>query len=244
MLFAVDIDGTIAGLIDWMAEGVVPTFLEYARTIGLALPAQVGEDISDGRSFLHLPEIIAARQACPDQWKAALRDFRASSAGMEHARVMPEAVKGVRQLAQVGQVSYYTVRQGNQQDVQAITRRWLSTRGFPHPDRVVFCRSVMNKLLRLARHIETMGEEAVLIDDLCTLLLEQFEQLAAGNHPALDAAECQQVAECLRTHLIFVAFGGDAHVREQPHHDVRVLTLPSWEDVADVLATFQSPFHS
>jgi 5'(3')-deoxyribonucleotidase len=131
---------------------------------------------------------------------------------------LPRARTGVWRLACYGNVYYATVRAP---DVRQITREWLHEQGFPLPDRVVLCRSIVHKLRELAQHPGRL----VLIDDRWRVALEQWPRLVE-----IDPA----AASVLRDRLTLVAFGSSQ--ADLPESSVvPVVPLQDWSLVADVL---------
>ena len=140
---------------------------------------------------------------------------------------LPGAVEGVQRLSQLGTLHYFTVRKDDNSAtskcIQAVTRRWLAEKHFPCPDNVVFCRSTMHKLVMM----HELGEAPIVfIDDRWQKALEALDQLETRNE------EARQIAAFIRKHVTIIAFGA----RSVPHRDIRLVALPTWEHIADVMA--------
>jgi hypothetical protein len=206
MLFAVDIDGTIAT--GWNAPSL-QACIDYYRALGIHLPST----ISDYTDLLQIPAVMRIHE------------------------VLPSAVEGVRQLARLGNVAYYTVRKSPDAlihaQIQEATRFWLATHQFPHPEQVVFCLSSMNKLIRIYHHDSLAA--LVLIDDRPGQVLAAFDLLVAGGHPKFDIEEQKKMVQVLRQRLVVVAFGVEKQPFPNRDRGLQVLTLPSWEQVSELV---------
>jgi hypothetical protein len=139
---------------------------------------------------------------------------------------LPGAIEGVNALAKY-RVTYYTVRE---QSVETITCFWLAQHGFPCSDSVVFCRSVMHKLLQLYEREKGSKEPLFLIDDRWQIALEAIEQLK-------ESKDHQHIAKMLCDRLTVVAFGISS--LPENHTELRVVAFPDWSHVVDLLAVIQ-----
>lgn len=222
MLFAIDIDGTIA-------TGFKLKVNFYNRELGLHIP----ESISDYPSLLSLPEVMAYRQKHEDRFQAAWRKLGVSTEVMLARDQMPNAVAGITILSQRGRVRYYTVRKSpdkqRHQEIQETTQQWLSMNHFPNHFDIIFCKSLMHKLSRIYQQERATQESIVLIDDRYCDLILAFEKIAAG--------ECGHVADFLRERLTLVAFGSQADTLPITDSGLHVLALSSWESVIDLLVS-------
>ncbi|QBD76356.1 hypothetical protein EPA93_10185 [Ktedonosporobacter rubrisoli] len=232
MLFVCDVDGTIAGTLDWTQEEVRETLARMCKEqLGLSFSL---EGVCSGKALMQLPEVLSYRQAHEDRWRALIHQYRSSIEGMRDARPMPKAVSGMQQLAQVGAVRYYTIRKSDtdaqlNQSIQETTRAWLAENKFPYPDDVVFCQSFIHKLASVAREEE---EQIAFIDDCWQELLEAYTLIAAGEYPKIA-----HIAEDLKRRLVIVAFGASEIAAR--HGDLRVVPLPSWENAGNLLHSFE-----
>lgn len=185
MLFAIDIDQTIST--GYAGKGLRES-IAYYEAKGIKVPAH----ITKYPELFQLLDVLRLHDA------------------------LPGAVAGVHELAKHGHIAYYTVRKHDDpqanQDIQGITRTWLAGHGFPCPNNVVFCRSVMHKLLRLHEEDE---DALVLIDDHCDKAFTALGRLAHSE-------DSQQIADDLSRRLTMITFGAP------PFHD--------WHCVIDLLA--------
>lgn len=196
MLFIIDIDQTIATGVD--APGFYAAVKHY-RNLGIVIP----ETISDYHSLFQMPEV------------------------MRHHDPLPGAIEGVNYLAHVGRVEYYTVRKGtDRQLIEETTQRWLTEKGFPNPGNVIFCRSVMHKLVTMHEREKDSQEPIIFIDDRYTQAIDAFAQIAAGEY--------HHITDSLRGRLSIGAFGATIVPESSV---IPLMALPSWTHVADLIAT-------
>lgn len=212
MLFAIDIDRTIAG-------GFRAYIEHHNRDLALGISQQVLDGLTNYQEFLQLPEVIAYRQHNEARFQASKESIRVSPDVMLSLEAMPGAAEGVNMLSELGTIRYYTIRAN---EVREATMQWLADKQFPHPRNVVFCESSVDKLVKLCQ--QETDETIVLIDDKYPILLKAFDH----------CMRCiTTVANALRGRLIVVAFG--IGVNSLPLCDrVKLLALPSWRHVTDL----------
>ncbi|MBO0783314.1 MAG: hypothetical protein J2P37_31255, partial [Ktedonobacteraceae bacterium] len=203
MRICIDIDGTIAGR-------NTKYFIERCnQVLDLKLALERLEGLTY-KAFLRQKEVINYRDRIGDiPFYAQLEAIEQEPQMLLTLPTLHQAVEGVTRLSQLGELSYLTVRkceQSPQQDsaIQEATKQWLAARAFPGHQQVMFCMSLMNKLIRLYKLIEATQDNAVLIDDLYTSLLEEFAYLRAGHHPRFQPETCLRIADTLQRHLILV----------------------------------------
>lgn len=202
----------------------------------LGLPAERLHKIGY-QAFFVLPEVIATRSRFLDeQWQQELQIIDQAPSLIACQRVFPLAVPSVEKLAQYSSALWYCTVRKDQEEIKQATIAWLHTQQFPSPDRVVFCRSLMNKLVRISHIMHETKQPAILIDDMYDALLLQFHRLQEGLHTTLSPQRCKMIADLLRDQLTIVAFQAKA-VPEQCY-GLRVLPLSSWEYVDDLIASF------
>jgi hypothetical protein len=232
MFFAVDIDGTIATTLN--QTGYAPV-VDYYKRAGIGIP----ETIANFQDLIEHPYFIAYRKTHEDQFQALLQEILESPAMMFEKQPLPHAIQGVTHIAQTGRVAYYTVRKSHDEqrhrDIQETTKQWLSLHQFPNPGQVVFCMSVMNKLVRLY-HQETQ-DSLVLIDDRFLQILEAFELLVSGGHPKFDRATQHKMVEAFQQRLVVVAFGVEEQALPESRNGLQLLALASWGKVTDLIAS-------
>lgn len=214
MLFAIDIDRTIAG-------GFRAYIEHHNRDLALGISQQILDGLTNYQGFLQLPEVIAYRQHNEARFQASKDSIRVSPDVMLSLEAMPGAAEGVNMLSELGTIRYYTIRAN---EVHEATIQWLADKQFPHPRSVVFCESSIDKLVKLC-HQET-SDTIVLIDDKYPILLKAFDH----------CMRCiTTVANALRERLIVVAFGTKACDLPE-RDDITLLALPSWHCASDLLA--------
>ena len=212
MLFAIDIDDTIAG-----GCNAYKAYIEHHnQDLGLNISPHILEALPDYRSFLKLPEVVTYRCENEERFQASRASCRVSPQVILALEEIPDAVAGVTFLSKLGTIRYYTIRANHE-----ATRQWLSIKQFPYPHSTVFCESTMHKLITMY-HQET-HESIILIDDRFTSLIQAFQKIA-GKNP--------HIADNLQKRLILVAFGIDS-VSEHTSN-LKVLALPSWDQVASL----------
>ena len=220
MLFAIDIDNTIAG-----GPDAYKLYIEHHNNdLGLDLSPQLLDTLTSYQSFLKLPQVRAYRREHEARFQASRDSCRTSSSVILSLDMLPDAVTGVQYLSRFGQVRYYTIRVN-----QEATKQWLTIHQFPDPRNVVFCDSALHKLMSIYQLEIRKHEHIALIDDKPSALIQAFEKLMI-THP--------HVARNIRQHVDLIAFGSD-DVKGQDS-DLRVFALPSWFDVNNLVDELNS----
>jgi uncharacterized HAD superfamily protein len=212
MLFAIDIDGTIAAR-------NVRKFIELCNErFALGLSADILQRRMPYRDFLQLPELIERKEDLAFKRELVWLDLDPQL--LVAMRPLPGAIDILTQLAQRASVTYYTARYSTvwlerNAPMQQATKEWLAKKQFPSSDAVVFCSSVPDKLTRLAAVAQT--QPVVLIDDQYQKLLSAFAQLDISTR------------QVLQENLHLVAFGATS-LPEQCY-GLQVDVLPCWNDL-------------
>lgn len=218
MLFAIDIDGTVAGspphvLISYMSQ-----------KLGFHVPATHLAAFSSYRDFLRSPEVRTwlaqsdEHQTCYDQ---ALYQAQFDIGVQKQSIALPGAVEATQALALLGRIMYLTLRKP---ESEQLTRDWLAVHGFPSPTDVFSCEHYQYKYLEAHRHAD-VDEYVMIIDDNYRPLLARFKTF-------FD--EYRDIANSLRKRLAVVAYGAKEPPRwpfqkpAQPLFDIAA--LPSWTD--------------
>jgi hypothetical protein len=203
MRFIIDIDQTVS---TGFVGASLKESVEYYQQLGITVPTTIATYFS----LFQLPEVMQIHEA------------------------LPGAVSAVQQLSRLGTIQYFTVRKGDNgatsEHIQNITKQWLAEHGFPSPSNVVFCRSMMHKLIKM--HEMSMEEPLIFIDDRWHKAIEALHQLEEQGEEALH------IAAFVKKHVSIVAFGTQM-VPE--HEDIHLMALPTWECIADVMARLQAP---
>jgi len=227
MLLGVDIDGTIATLLS--ATGFRPV-VNYYKRLGIG----VAVSVSDYDSLLADPAFVTYYQNNTEAFNETVRNIVESPEMMLEKEPLNGAVAGVTRLAGLGNVQYYTVRKSSdepsQQAIEKATKEWLSLHHFPHAGSVVFCKSVMHKLVMIYQQEKDGQKPLVLIEDRWEAAIEAFDELATRGWNA--------ITDLLRQRLILVAFG----VSSVPKiaNGLQMVALPSWSTLNDIYPLFSS----
>jgi len=208
MLFAIDIDGTIATHTE---ERLV--YLPYFnRALGLGLSEQELSSFSDFFAFRE--QVILPWMDSPEKQRAyqeAATQLQYDADRQQAAIPLPGAIAGVRLLAQYGKIIYVTYRKP---DTEELTRRWLASYGFPSPERA-YCSEYSYDKPRYALQDAHEEDQVVLIDndmartiigfrtfctqhrDLGTRLLKRLGLIVYG-HQELDPVKTPKIAPVLK----------------------------------------------
>ena len=222
MLFAVDIDGTIAesekghsSLIRYMnrelgiglSEERLATFRAYHRGVS----PEIQRDMEASQQERETWQAYFARftfEGSPEvqHWLAQSPEHQARYAevkqasqhdpGLQAAKIpILGAVEAMQQLARVGRLIYVSLRKPVS---LALTRDWLARYGFPSWEQAFCCgESCHLKYMRAYEHAET-GERVTLIDDYAREMMRCFRILGQVD---------LSVARSLLPRLSFVAYG-------------------------------------
>lgn len=128
--------------------------------------------------------------------------------------VIPGAVAGLEQLARIGTITYATVR-----DEQEITKEWLARHHFPCAENVLFCKSILHKVVILHR----APGNVILIDD-------RYKQIAA------ILVEGQERFQHLSHRMLLVGFGASEIACSCPAPS---FALRSWYEVSSLIESLQ-----
>ncbi len=214
MLYAIDIDGTIAN--------PEPTLMAYHNQ-EFALGLTTEELHCTYAQFLRLPQVQGIPREALEQSRQRARvtpEFLLSYDEIDHAGM------GVGLLAEQGEIMYYTVRAAC---VEEATRTWLQKHGFPCLHNVILCRSVLHKLVQLHLHERETHHTIVLIDDRYQQMIKDVARLAAGEF--LHLSEWQEIVQFVQQRLLLVAFG--ALSLPASTCGLHVLPMQSWRHVTE-----------
>lgn len=218
-LFAIDIDGTIAG-----GPNNHKLYIQHhIEDLELDIAQDVLDGVSNYQSFLKLPQVRAYRRDNEERFLASRASCRVSPKVINALEVVPHAVEGVNLLARLGTIRYYTKR-SSLQTVKDATTAWLAFHQFPCPKNVVICAETSHKLDII--HQQETASSIMLIDDRFIELLAGFK-LLKQEHP--------QAANDLKQRLTLVAFGANCVPEETS--GLRTLAFPSWENVQELVAS-------
>src|SRR5579885_1809010 len=210
MLFAIDIDATIATDRNGYAR-----YLNNKLKLGIE--ESVIEQIKCYHDFHSLPAVQNYLQE-PDQrdyYQAIYNRLQHEPEIQQNLDPLPNAVQALNTIAQWGNIIYITCRQPG---AEALTREWLARAGFPSPEHVTICAHYHAKYLA-AYEQAAPREKIILIDDHAEEMVKAFFIMAKNR---LD------IAVSLRRRLAVVAFD---HTEPPTFHfkvPFPVIALPSW----------------
>ncbi len=219
MIFAVDIDGTIA-------YRHVPSVLAACNErfrLGIA-PERLQQ--MSYQTFLCQPEVLAYRTRIGAQrFERALGWMDFEPQVLLAMRQHPGACEGVARLAALAPVVYYTARWSadsaeRSQAMAQATHQWLAAEHFPCADAVIFCEGSVSKLRKLAERIEQEAQPIILIDDGYERIMHAYERLEARQQRLLRQ-------------LTLVAFGASSVSASAG--GLRVIAMRSWSQLAQML---------
>ena len=157
MLFAIDIDGTIAT----HTEQRLVYLPYFNRVLGLGLQDQQLASFPDFFAFrkqVILPWMDSPEKQHRYQEAVALLQY---DADRQQADIpLPGAVAGVKKLSQYGKIIYVTYRKP---ETEELTRRWLASYGFPSPERAYCSEYAYDKPKHALQ--DAGGEELVVMID-------------------------------------------------------------------------------
>lgn len=187
MLFAVDIDGTIA-----KGDGKLPPYAQFLnQTVGFGLPESFFTDDMNQDVY---SAAIKASGVTKEMLEQARELKQFDPALQERALPLPGAVEAMHQLADEGKLIYVTVRLPFS---EGLTRRWLASHGFPNSSNCYSCANLYYKI-RQAYEEADSEEPILLIDDLASRV--------AWTMALAERAE-PDVARSLWHRLFLVPFG-------------------------------------
>src|SRR5579859_7850670 len=147
MLFAIDIDGTIAGT-DHGRE-----YANYLnRVLGIGMSAERVAAFSSYREFALSAEVQAfgaISQENQNRYMEALELAQYDAEVQRASLPLPSAVEGVTALSTYGRVIYVTCRYASSRE---LSQEWLGQYGFPNPDRVFTCERFHHKYVEAQKN--------------------------------------------------------------------------------------------
>lgn len=217
MLFAVDIDGTIATY-----QGTTAYAPYLNRVLALGLPEEIEGESGTAYALTAAERIYAYVETSPehkDRYQAAIHEAQFAADVQERAIPIQGAVETMHWFAAQGTLLYVTCRK---QATQHVTQAWLARYGFPRPDRVTCCETYYHKYIT-AYQYAGKREPLLLIDDRVRDLVLSFRGLVE-NQRNIAASICQRAA--------LVAFGHEQLPPLPSRLPFPVIPLPSWEQSA------------
>lgn len=213
MLFAIDIDGTIA------THG--PYFCQQMfAEAGIALADEELALCTSGYHFWHHERVRALPEKRRVELKAFAHAHHKDPDQLENRVPIPAAREALHTLVAEGHLLYATCRPA---EARQLTQEWLARYGFPAADQIQICQHYHSKYLA-AHQIAEQREPVILIDDLVDKMVPAFRTLAIQH---------REIALSLMRRLAVVAVG----IAQPPVFakvPFKVLALPSWrpEDLA------------
>ncbi|QBD78568.1 hypothetical protein EPA93_22250 [Ktedonosporobacter rubrisoli] len=225
MLFAIDIDGTIARGNRQQLKRICNE--RFQLGIDLALLDQMSY-----REFFHSPQMQDYKKIVGKEYlRLSVAWLMFEPEMLLAARPFPGAVEGIKRLAELGEVTYYTARYSlsapeKNAGMRESTLQWLHEQNFPQAERAVFCDGVADKAEQMYKLSEKQAEPIFLIDDL-------YEQLLS----ALEG-----YGDTFKARFTLVAFR--AHTAPEQCLGIQVIPLPSWEQIDELVALITPPDNS
>jgi len=214
MLFAIDIDGTIAG---------TDHGREYAHYLNRVLSIGISEEqvaaFASYREFALSAEVQAfgaVSQENQDRYMEALELAQHDAEVQRASLPLPGAVEGVTALSTYGRIIYVTCRYTS---ARALSQEWLAQYGFPNPEHVFTCERFHHKFVEAQKNA-FVDEPIVLIDDHAEDIVKTFRKLVKEHY---------QVAKSVYGRCGLVAFGTDKAPMAPNQLRIPMLALPSWD---------------
>ena len=210
MLFAIDVDGTIA-----KRDGKLAPSAQFLNQMaGLGLPDTFFADDMDQDAYTAAVEASGVTKEVLEQ----AREWIYFDPVLQERYVpIPGAVEAMQQLANVGKLIYVTVRMSFS---ETLTRSWLARSGFPNSSECYCCPNSYYKIRR-AYEVASDHEPIVLIDNRASQIAWRMA-LAQRAEP--------DIARSLWPRLALVPFGTrpDAPL---PHHLTHFMRsrIASWD---------------
>jgi hypothetical protein len=217
MLFAVDIDGTIA-----KGDGKLASYAQFLNQVaGFGLPDAFFADDMDQDAY---SEAVKASGVTKEILERARELKQYDPTLQERCLPIPGAVEAMHQFANMGKLIYITVRMSFS---ETLTRSWLARCGFPNSSECYCCSDFYHKIRRAYEEAND-DEPIVIIDDLAYRVAWTMA-LAQRAEP--------DVARSLWHRLALVPFGTRPEVPLARHltHFMRP-RIASWEK--DVMQAF------
>lgn len=215
MLFAVDIDGTIAGAAPDAAR------IRYMnRALKLGLSETHLAEFASYRAFAQSPEVQmwGTTQARQDAYMAAL-EVAQWDADIQRAYLpVPGACEAIHALTQEGDLIYVTCRR---EATSEVTQGWLARHGFPRPGDVYHCERHYYQKYVVAHAHAGSRERITLIDNQIRDIVISYKGLVLHH---------EEVARSLIPRLVLVAFGVPTLPPLPRRLPFPVVALDSWQD--------------
>lgn len=209
MLFAIDIDGTIATNGNWYCRWMN----KHAR---LAIPEERLDAMAYGFQFWEDPAVLTLSEDERKRLRKFSFDHHKDRRRHIHAVPIPGAMEAMQTLLQHGKILYVTCRKWH---CRGLSSAWLKKHGFPEYKQVRCCSRYYVKFLE-ARRIAEPKEPIILIDDLAEKMVRAFRALVIHD---------RKRATGIIKRLTVVAIGET----EPPTFPFKVpfpvLALPSWQ---------------
>lgn len=219
MLFAIDIDGTLAVSGNWFARWMV-------QEAGLVIPEEKLARLRYGMEFWLLDEV----RALSDERRTALKNYahahHKDTIHQEQCVPIPGAREALQMLVEEGgRIIYTTCRQA---ESQHLTQQWLAHYGFPNPEHVFCCEHYHDKYIS-AHQIAEPREPVVLVDDQIPKMVPAFRVLAQQD---------RTIALNLILRIVMVQIGQEQSPTFPFPVPFPVVACPSWRR-EDLEHTFQ-----
>jgi hypothetical protein len=218
MLFALDIDGTIATSGNWFARWMT-------GVSGLNIADDQLARIEYGVDWWQLPAVRALSHERRVELRSLAHAHHKDLPHLENRVPIPGAQDALWMLNDSARIIYTTCRP---QTSAQLTREWLKRCGFPNAEQVYTCDLYHEKFIH-AHSQATTAEPVIVIDDQISKLVPAFRTLVK---------EDRTIGVSLILRIMFVQIGQD-EPPPFPPIPFPVLACPSWQraDVSTLLKT-------
>jgi len=222
-MFAIDIDGTIA-------TANVSEYADYFRK-KFQIPLNDIEYITVWWQLFDHPDITGYSHEHPRRYANVVNSLMDDLASVRQLRPLPHACDQVERLTRMGVVKYLVLKYTDMLTPEG-AQDWLTTHGFPCPDDIVYCPTVLHKITIILRE----PGEHVLIDNQWAYLVASLRMLE------VDACYNDRLQRALNTilrRLTIVAFGSAAIPERLAFPGLRLIALPSWDQLEEISGMLQ-----
>lgn len=229
MLFAIDIDGTIAT----HTEQRLSYLPYFNRTLGLGLSKE--QLAAFPRFFTFQERVIFPWMNTQERkilYKEASKQLQYDPDCQQAAIPIAGAVEGTQRLAEYGRVIYVTYRKP---DTEQITRRWLANNGFPSPEGA-YCSEYSYDKIKYAQQEAEEEEQVIMVDNDIKGVMIGFRAFCTNY---------REQGKTLLNRIGFILYGDQVLDPVQYPKIAPVMRLPlkrlvDWQDTPSFL---QGDFH-
>lgn len=220
MLFAVDIDGTLAAHGNWWCRWIA----DYAQ---LSLSEERLAGLQYGFQFWDLPEVRTMTHDQRQSLRAYSHAHHKDVDNLANSIPIPGAASALSGFVNDGaHLIYVTCRPD---DTRQLTHGWLAKYGFPVADQVYTCERYHTKFINIHR-VAAESERVILIDDMIEKMVPAFRVLVQHYRP---------IAISLIKRIAFVQIGREEPPTFPAPLPFPIAALPTWQK--DDIDAFRMP---